>query len=114
MTNILLIFLIGLVLLDILDREYVQLRAWFLRKKIGWNAKLEELRWRTRHGDDQAIAERLTKVDHVRKTPWDDDVIKRNHPEIWKMIMKQDLCIHRFEEFETHKTCKKCEISYLL
>jgi hypothetical protein len=112
MTNLLLLILIGLVLFDIIDREFVQFRKWCLRQANIWLNRRQKLQFETRLGSDLAIAERLMKAEHIRKTPWYDNPIKRRHPEIWKMITLQNSCGHLFEEFEGYKRCKKCEVAY--
>jgi hypothetical protein len=112
MTNFLLLILIGLAVFDIFDREFVQFRTWLLRKANAWSIRLHQLQLQTRKGDDAAMLERLAKVEHIRKTPWYDNVLQRRYPDMWKMIVKQDQCLHLFEEFEDSRKCKKCDLRF--
>lgn len=112
MTNFLLLLLIGLVLFDIFDREFVQFRTWCLRKANAWSNRLHQLQSQTRLGNDEALVIRLAKTDHMRKTPWYDNILQRRYPEIWKTVLKQEQCLHLFEEFEDSRKCKRCDLRF--
>ena len=77
--EILVITLIVLVIVDILDREWVELRHWSQKKAQEKAQRLYELQHETRRGNDDAILERLKDVpyeqapneEHVKASEWE-------------------------------------------
>lgn len=58
------LILIGLVILDIFDREWVEYRAYMRRKHAAWQEQLNQLQKETRIGSDTAVLERLNKISY--------------------------------------------------
>lgn len=67
MTSVLWILIIAVVL-DILDREFVELRRYLEKKRIQRSIRTSELAIETRRGNDNAILERLNDVKYKGKT----------------------------------------------